>query len=354
MSLLDDEQRLAAVDPSGMLQVVARAADHWHDGVARAREVDLDHIPHHSGLTGVVVCGMGGSGIAGDVAAATASAAGSTPVTVTKGFTLPARADAHTLVMLVSYSGNTEETLACFDQAHQRGAQMVGVATGGRLGEMAHAHGFPCVVPAAGMQPRAAFPYLAAAVLIVLERLGVLDDLTGDLVEIDAVLREQAVRCGPAEREASNPAKQIATALDGALPVVWGQDGVLAVAATRWKTQFNENAKVPAYAAAVPELGHNEVVGIGPGAPTASGLAIAALRPPNEDPRIGRRVEAALRLARERGARTVEAHVHGVSALAQLASAVQLGDLASVYAAVLRGVDPTPVEAIERLKSEVS
>ena len=354
MSLLDDEQRLAAADPSGMLQVVSNAAEHWRDGVVRARGVDLGHIPDHSGLTGVVVCGMGGSGIAGDVAAVRANGGGVMPVGVIKGFELPAFVDAHTLVVLVSYSGNTEETIACFEQAHGRGAQMVAVATGGRLGEMAHAHGFPCIVPAAGMQPRAAFPYLAASVLVVLERIGVLGDLTGDLVEIDEVLREQTTRCGPGAQEAENPAKQIATALDGALPVVWGQDGVLAVAAMRWKTQFNENTKVPAYASAVPELGHNEVVGIGPGAPKASGLAIAALRPPNEDPRIGRRVEAALRLARERGARTVEAHVHGGSPLAQLASAVQLGDLASVYAAVLRGVDPTPVEAIERLKAEVS
>ena len=337
-----------------MLHVVCDAAEHWRDGIARAREVDLGHIPDHSGLSGVVVCGMGGSGIAGDVAAVTANGYGLMPVGVTKGFTLPAFADAHTLVVLVSYSGNTEETIACFEQAHERGAQMVAVATGGRLGEMAHQHAFPWVVPAGGMQPRAAFPYLAAGVLVVLERLGVIGDLTGDLMEIDEVLREQTIRFGPASGEADNPAKQIATALDGVMPVVWGQDGVLAVAATRWRTQFNENAKMPAYSSAVPEVGHNEIVGIGPGAPPASGSGVVALRPPNEDPRIGKRLEAALRVARERGARTVEAHVHGVSALAQLASAVQLGDLASVYAAVLRGVDPTPVEAIERLKAEVS
>ena len=337
-----------------MLDVVCEAAEHWRHGVARAREVDLGHVSDHSGLSGVIVCGMGGSGIAGDVAAVTANGHGVMPVGVMKGFALPAFTDAHTLVVLVSYSGNTEETIACFEQAHARGAQMVAIATGGKLGEMAHAHGFPCVVPAAGMQPRAAFPYLAASVLVVLERLGVIGDLTGDLIEIDEVLREQTTRCGPRSLEADNPAKQIATALDGVMPVVWGQDGVLAVAATRWKTQFNENAKVPAYAAAVPEVGHNEVVGIGPGAPPASGLGVVALRPPNEDPRIGKRVEAALRLAKERGARAIEAHVHGVSQLAQLASAVQLGDLASVYAAVLRGVDPTPVEAIERLKAEVS
>jgi glucose/mannose-6-phosphate isomerase len=354
VSVLDDAGRIAALDPSGMLQAVESAADHWRDGVARARAVDLSHIPDHSALSGVVVCGMGGSGIAGDVAAVTAAASGALPVTVTKGFSLPAFAGPHTLVVLLSYSGNTEETLACFEQAHARGAQLIAVATGGRLAEMAHAHAFPCVVPSAGMQPRAAFPYLAAAVLVALERLGVLPDLTGEFVEIDEVLREQTVRFGAVAGEADNPAKQIAGALNGSLPVVWGQDGYLAVAAVRWKTQLNENAKVPAFASMLPELDHNEVVGLGPGAPDAAGLAIAVLRAPNEDPRMSRRAEAAMRVARERGAKTIEAKIHGVSGLAQLASAVQLGDLTSTFLALLRGVDPTPVEAIERLKAEVS
>lgn len=354
MSVLDDAGRIAVLDPSGMLQTVESCADHWREGVSRARAVDLSHIPDHSGLTGVVVCGMGGSGIAGDVAAATAALSGAVPVVVTKGFTLPAHAGPHSLVFLVSYSGNTAETIACFEEAHARGAQMIAVATGGQLAEMAHAHAFPCIVPAAGMQPRAAFPHLAAAVLVALERLGVLPDLTGELVEIDEVLREQTVRCSRNVVEAENPAKQIAAALYGGLPVVWGQDGHLAVAATRWKMQLNENAKVPAFASTLPELDHNEIVGLGPGAPDAAGLAIAALRAPNEDPRMARRAEAALNVARERGAKTVEAHVHGISGLAQLASAVQLGDMASVYLALLRGVDPTPVEAIERLKAEVS
>jgi glucose/mannose-6-phosphate isomerase len=337
-----------------MLAVVEAAADHWRDGVARARAVDLTHIPDHEHLEGVVVCGVGGSGIAGDVAAAAAVANGVMPVVVAKGFTLPAYVGAHTLVLLVSYSGETEETLACFREAHDRGAQMVAITTGGTLGAMAREHAFPCVVPAAGLQPRAAFPYLAAAALVVLERLGVLPDLTADLVEIDELLHEQAAGYGRAAPSTDNHAKQIAAALEGKIPVVWGQDGHLAVAAMRWKAQLNENAKVPAYALSVPELGHNEVVGLGPGAPRADRLAVVALRPANEDPRMGRRVEAAQGIARDAGATTIDAHVRGSGALAQLAAAAQLGDLASVYLALLRGVDPTPVDAIARLKAEVS
>lgn len=355
MTVLDDASRVATVDPSGMLRVVESSADHWRDGVARARGVDVSHIPDHEHIDGAVVCGVGGSGIAGDVAASAAIVNGVMPVTIAKGFTLPAFVGAHTLVLLVSYSGETEETLACFREAHDRGAQLVAVTTGGTLGEMAHAHALPRVTPPADLPaPRAAFPYLAAAALVILERVGVLSDLAGDLIEVDELLREQTARCGRAVPSAENPAKQIAAELDRRLPVVWGQDGHLAVAGMRWKTQLNENAKIPAYSTMLPELGHNEIVGLGPGAPPAERLAVVALRPGNEDPRISRRAEAALRMARDAGAATIEAQVRGVSALAQLAAAVQLGDFVSVYLAALRGVDPTPVEAIARLKAEVS
>ena len=354
MSILDDGSRIAAVDRSGMLSFIESAADHWRDGVALARAVDLSGVPDRVGLTGVVVCGMGGSGIAGDVAAAVAATKGSLPVVVAKGFVLPAFADTHTLVVLVSYSGGTVETVACFDQAHALGAPMIAVATGGALAELARAHAIPLATPPAGMQPRAAFPYLAAVALVALERLGVLPDLTAELVEIDEVLREQTASCGREAVAASNPAKKIASTLEGVLPVVWGQEGVLSVAAMRWKTQLNENAKVPAYAVALPELGHNEVVGIGPGSPPADRLAFVALRSPTEDPRITSRFSATLGLARAAGANVIEAPARGISPLAQLASSAQLGDFTSTYLAVLRGVDPTPIEAITRLKAEPS
>jgi glucose/mannose-6-phosphate isomerase len=352
VSILDDAQHVASLDRSGMLDVVASSADHWREGAARARGVDLGI--HADLVSRVVVCGMGGSGIAGDVAAAMALAGGSMPVSVTKGFTLPAFVDEHTLVVLVSYSGDTAETMACFDQAHALAAPMVAVATGGRLGEMATAHDLPHVVPPAGMQPRAAFPYLATAVLVVLERVGVLGDLTGELVEVDDVLQEATARLVPAVGSAENAAKAIAAELDGTLPIVWGQDGPLAVAAMRWKTQLNENAKVPAYAVSLPELDHNEIVGLGPGAPSAGSLAIVALRTPGEDPRMAKRVDASLALARRAGARVVEARSSGSSPLARIASAVLLGDFASVYLGVLRGVDPTPVEAIAALKAQLA
>ncbi|MGH2785357.1 MAG: bifunctional phosphoglucose/phosphomannose isomerase [Actinomycetota bacterium] len=352
--MLDDLARLSAADPGRMLDAVEAADEHWRDAIARARAVDLTHLPDHSLLTSVVVCGMGGSGIAGDVAACLATGRSSIPVVVVKGFELPAFVGPHTLVVLCSYSGGTEETLACFEQARDRGAPIVAVATGGMLAEFAHAHGAPCVVPAAGMMPRAAFPYLAGGVLILLERLGVLPDLTAELIETDEVLREQMATLGRAVPVDDNLAKQIAGALQGRTPFIWGQEGPLTVAALRWKTQLHENAKVSAFSAAVPELTHNEIVGSSGSSVSLERVVVVALRTASEDVRVGRRLDAALRLVAPHVGAVVEAHARGSGVLARLASAVQLGDLVSVYLAFLNGVDPTPIEPIDRLKAELT
>lgn len=352
--MLDDPARLTAADPGRMLDAVEAADEHWRDAIARARAVDLAHLPDHSGLTSVVVCGMGGSGIAGDVASCVAADRSSIPFTVVKGFELPAFVGSHTLVVLSSYSGETEETLSCFRQAHDRGAPIVTIATGGSLAELAHAHDAPCVVPPGGMMPRAAFPYLAAAVLVVLERLGVLPDLTAELFETDEVLREQAATLGRTVPTDGNPAKQIAGALHGRIPYVWGQEGPLTVAAARWATQLHENAKVAAFASSIPELAHNAIVGTTGASVPLDRFAVVALRASAEDARVGRRLDAALRLVAPHVGAVIEAHARGSGVLARLASAVHLGDLVSVYLAFLNGVDPTPIEPIERLKAELT
>ena len=354
MSSLDDASLIDAVDRSSMLAAVGAAADHWREGAARARDVSLEHIPDHARLTNVVVCGMGGSGIAGDVVSVAAAATGALPVTVVKGSSLPAFTGPHTLVVMVSYSGDTAETLSCFEQAHAIGAQMIAIATGGRLGEMASAHAFPHVVVPAGMQPRAALGYLAGAALAVCERLGVIGDMTADLIEVDELLREQASACGPSSPATNNPAKSLAESLQGVLPVVWGQDGPLAVAAARWKTQLNENAKVPAYSSSFSELDHNEIVGFGPGSPRGEPLAIVTLRSAVEHAQMTLRIGATQTVARDAGARVLEASVRGATTIGRFAAGAQLGDFVSTYLAVLRGVDPTPVEAIARLKAELA
>jgi len=349
---LDDLASIEQHDPHDALGVVERTSEQWREAMARARAAT--GLPTKHGITAIIYCGMGGSGIAGDVLCAIAATSSSVPAAVCKGYRLPAWVNQNTLVICASYSGNTEETLACFDQALERRCRIVALTCGGQLAERARASGVCTIVPVEGLQPRQALASLAAPALIVAQQLGLLPDCSADLAETEGMLAGRAKELGRSAPAETNEAKRVALALHGKIPLVWGQEGVLAVAAERWRAQLNENAKVPAFSSVLPELDHNEIVGYAEGTSGLRDVAIVALRSPGEDGRIVRRIDATLERAREFVGEAVEARATGESPLARLMSAIILGDFVSVYLAVLRGVDPTPVDAIEELKRRLA
>jgi len=349
---LDDSGTLAAVDPQDALGAVERMPEQWLEAITRARS--CDGLPTRHGISSILYCGMGGSGVAGDVLAAIARETGTVPVTVVKGYHIPSWVGPNTLVICGSYSGNTEETLMCFEEACGRQARLVAIATGGALAQQAASRGVAVISPVEGLQPRQALPSLAVPALVACEQLGLLGDLSAALTETTNVLSSRVGEFGRDVPATTNDAKVIAAELDGTLPVVWGQEGVLSVAAERWRTQLNENAKIPAYSNSLPELDHNEIVGFEMGAGALSSIALVTLRGPEENPRVTKRLEATLDRARPLVAKTLEARAVGESTLARLMSAVMLGDFVSVYLAVRRGVDPTPVTAIDELKSRLA
>jgi len=350
-STLDDPAARARIDAAGMLGVVERTAEQWAEAVRRA--LGAEGLPDAAGIASVAVCGMGGSGIAGDVLQAIAAPRASIPVAVVKGYQLPSWVGPDTLCIFLSYSGNTEETLACFKQAEARDARLVVVSTGGALAARATDRGVAVMTPVAGLQPRAAFASLVAPVLIVAQRLGILDDVADEVAETEHVLRDRARALGGDVPTADNEAKRLAERLDGGLPWIWGQDGILAAAAARWRTQLNENAKVPAISSVLPELDHNEIAGWDPGVAAMKDIVLVTLRDTDEHPRVATRIGLTLRAMSHRVGGIAEAYATGVSPLARLMSAVLLGDFTSVYLALRRGVDPTPVEALERVKNEL-
>lgn len=330
------------IDPGNMLGAVKASAEQWIEGLARARAAT---VPTASGCSSVLYCGMGGSGIAGDVLASMAALSGRLPVVVSKGYDIPAWVDAKTFVICVSYSGNTEETLTCFDAAVARGARLAVISTGGAISERARSMGVEPIVPVEGLQPRAAFPSLCAETLVLAARAGILADVEVDAEEAGAHLRR-------ATDELATTAEGLAALLDGYLPVIWGQEGPLAVAATRWRCQLNENAKVPAFSAVLPELDHNDIVGYVPGVPALEQVALVVLRPALESARMATRVSATLEEVRV--GRIEQVRSPDATPLTQLLSLILLGDLASVNLAFRRGVDPTPVEPIVRLKARLA
>jgi len=335
---LDDRAFLGAHDGGGMLDVILSSPERWREGLAWREDMRIALADIEA--TGVVVCGMGRSGIAGDVLAAIASTRSAIPVVVVKGFDLPAWVGEGALVICVSYSGDTDETVLCAEAAIRSGARVIVIAHGGRLADIAERSGSAHIVPGpAGLMPRAALPSLASAVLAIGERAGCVPDLAE--LEKDALdaLAEGLRMWGPDSPAARNEAKTLAAQIVDRSPAIWGQEGVLAVAAMRFKGQLNENAKMLASWAVVPEALHNEIVA------AADAPCIVVLRSATERESIERRIQA---LGMDN---VIEARALGEGDLAVLASAALFGDLVSVYCAALRGVDPTPIEPIRRLKS---
>ena len=223
------------------------------------------------------------------------------------------------------------------------------VTSGGELGPVALAKGVGVVPVPTGFMPRAALGYLAFATMGALEKAGLLPSMRADVEETVEGLYTIAARLGPTVRRLDNPAKELAWQVGDRTPVIWGAEGIGAVAASRWKTQFNENAKTPAWSAALPELDHNEVVGWAH--PAGRGYFVIALRHEGESPDIAVRFGPSLRIAEDAGAAVEEVWAAGRSSLGRLFSLVMMGDFASTYHALGRGVDPTPVSAIVRLKA---
>jgi len=343
---LDDAASLRVADPGRMLEAVTSLPSHCREGYQLGRSAP--DLPNAEGATAIAYCGMGSSAIGGEVLAALAAPRLRLPVAIVRTSELPEWVGPHTLVVASSYSGTTGETVALFEEAVERGCRVVVVTSGGELARRAEELELGRVVVPGGSMPRAAFGYMTLGALGALETMGVLPSLATDVDEAVLELEDLIGLEGPDVPAAKNPSKRLALAIGERVPVVWGADGIAAAAAERWKTQFNENAKVPAFAASMPELDHNEVVGWSQGA--GDGFAVVALRHEGESADVAARFGPSIEIARASGALTQEVWAHGRSALARLLSLVQAGDLVATYLGIARGVDPSPIEAIVRLK----
>lgn len=349
---IDDIAAVAAIDKAGMLDEMAGFADQCEQAVDMARHTELNIDP--AGITDILVLGMGGSGIAGDVCRVLFDDALNVPIQVNRHYRLPAYVGPATLVLAVSYSGNTEETLAALGEAVTRGARVVAVSSGGKISLIARDKGLPLIRIPAGLQPRAALGYLSLPPAVVLEKLGLVPALTEAVSEAVNLLRHQSARLRPEEPESSNPAKQLARRLHGRLPVIYGSEGVASLAAFRFKCQINENAKQPANWNLLPELDHNEITGWQCLEDISRRFHLIFLRDADEHPQVKKRVEVTRDLIIDRFCGTEEFWSSGASKLARLLSLVYLGDFTSAYLALLNGVDPSPVERIELLKKRLA
>ncbi len=302
--------------------------------------VEAAKVPQREAPGGLMVCAMGGSAVGADLAAAAIGPRALAPLRAVRGYAPDPWVGPDTLVLCASYSGSTEETLACFEAAGHAGAPRVALTTGGRLAERAREEGVPVIGVPSGMQPRAAVVYMTVAALECAAACGAAPSLRGELEGAAEVLGALA--------SDADEARSIAEVLQGRLAVIHGAE-LTAAPARRWKAQINENAKAAAFASELPEANHNEIEGwewlAAHGSPAAVFLSA-----PGQHRRVQRRFELTAELIGRAGVPVVHAGPRGETPVDRVLSLVMLGDLVSVELAALAGVDPTPVEALEGFK----
>jgi len=336
-----------AVDTSGMWEHMARLGPElgraWGSAVGFAGRATAE------GVDGMVIAGMGGSAAAGDYVAALSESCSPSPVAVIRAYDLPAYVSGSTLVVVASYSGDTEEALAMYRAGRDRGARLAVVTRGGKLGGMARADGVPVFRVDYEAPPRAAFAHGLAPLLRAARGVAALD--MQDATVGEAAARHEALMSGALGRgtdTANNPAKRIAGGIEGYTPLVLSA-GHLAPAGDRLKNQLAENSKVLAAAERLPEAGHNLIVGLG-GPPPLLPWAVVSLESTSYHPRVGAQFEAATEFFARRGLPVFRVDVSGRSPLEEQLAATAWGDAISYYLAVGRGIDPTPIPEIHELK----
>jgi glucose/mannose-6-phosphate isomerase len=347
---LDDPAALRAGDPSGMVDAFTRTGEQLRAAYSAARDAA---IPFAGESRSVTFCAMGGSAVAGDLVAAAFADRVRLPMVTLRGYRVPAGYGEEDLALCVSYSGDTEETVAAFDGARERGCSVVAVCGGGELADRAREADVPVVViPADAPVPRAGLGSLVGGVLGALAGAGVLSGADQEIDAAGETIDAAARELGPEAPADGNESKQLAAWVGERIPVIWGTEGVSAAAAWRWKTAFNENAEVPAFASSLPELDHHEVVGWT--AKRGEGFSLVILRESGEHESVQVRLDATLDELGASGLDWKEVRARGDTALARGMSLALTGDLASAYHALARGIDPAVMDPLDRVKRRLA
>lgn len=344
--MLDDIEKMREIDKDGMLDVLENFPEQIEEVV---EELDLNLLPFQPDE--IVVAGMGGSGIVGDILKSFLANRIKIPIYVNKDYNIPSFVDENTLLFVVSYSGNTEETLNAAREGMKRKAKVVGISSDGELESLCKERGVVFIQAPKGYHPRAAIAFLFIPVLKMLSEMLIYDS---DVAILDAIseLKELRDKIKPDVKEEENLAKQLAKRIKGKIPIIYGHSIYNAVA-NRWHTQFNENAEILSWFGAFPEMNHNEVVGW-KGDEKSSNFIPILLRNNKEDDRIDKRIE----VTKEKVFKPVTDDIIEVWAkadtqLARILYLIYLGDYVSIYLALLYGRDPSPVKIIDELKASL-
>ncbi len=304
-------------------------------------------------IRSIVVTGLGGSAIGGDLLRTYLSGECSVPILVNRNYTLPAFVDASTLVIVSSYSGNTEETISAYHEAIERKAQIFSITSGGTVEALALKHKHYMVKIPADAPPRTAIGYLLVPMLQTLAKFGLISSKEQDIAETARYLKEKSLAYSNF-KDKENLAVAIAKKCFGKLPIIYTSDDFTSAIGVRWKGQICENAKMLAYANVFPELNHNELVGWNQYRDLLKKTTVILLRDKSDHPRTAFRMSVTKSIIKKYTSAIIEVESEGHSLLTRLFSLILLGDWVSYYLSILNGVDATPVQAIDFLKASLS
>jgi glucose/mannose-6-phosphate isomerase len=347
----DNVSAYRQLDKSGMLEHLHGFPEQCRRAWENVLRFELPR--EYTKISNVVIAGMGGSAIGGNIVRRLALAESKMPVWVHRDYGLPAFVDGSTLVIASSYSGNTQETLSAFAKALGTRSKKLVITSGGKLKHLAEKEGIPAFVIDYQAPPRAAFPHSFIPLVGIFQRLGLTGDKSADLQEAVDILKKLSgdlIETTPLD---SNPAKQVAAKLRGRIAVIYGAE-MLSEVARRWKGEFNENSKAWAFFESFPELNHNAVVGYEFPVEVKDMIFVLMLRSSSLYPRNLLRYEVTSKLLTKAGIAYEFVEARGKSALAQVLSLVLLGDYASFYLSMLNEVDPTSTNAIDFVKQHLA
>jgi glucose/mannose-6-phosphate isomerase len=351
LDILDRPSDWEAIDRSSMASLIDKLPSMFAEGWAAGEDTN---IPTPDKIDNIVIAGMGGSAISGDIVAMALKNKVQFPITVNRGYVCPSYAGKNTLFIALSYSGNTEETISAYKEAHKKGAFIVSVSNGGELEVLSKKNKVPHVIVPKGLPPRAALGYLLSALLSILSKVGVCPGIKTDLDAAVKLMMNLQRKWGPNISTRDNDVKQLALKLKGKVPVILGSVDTTYAAAQRWKTQMNENSKMTVLFNVFPELNHNDMVNFSSLKNGHHEYSFVILRDDTDVDRMKRRIEITKSLISGAVGGFQEVWSLGESSLEHQLSLILFGDYLSLYLAIVSDVDPTPVDIIEKLKKELA
>jgi len=347
VSILDKTSQIKKIDKTDMLSFLENVAYHYK----KAEKISENILINFHKPSNIILGGMGGSAIAGEIFKDWAKEKIDIPVEVVRDYYLPNYSSEESLVLILSYSGNTEESLSAFLHSLKKGCMTFCISSGGNLIEYSKKTATPYLCIPTGMPPRVALPYLLTPLLIAIKKSGLIKGIKDELAEANKILAQLSKANSCKTLTNANYCKKLALELNGKIPAIYGF-GIFASVAHRYKQQFNENSKIPSKFEVFSELNHNEIVGWEQKSKFSKYYSIIFLRDKNEPYQIKSRIEMTKNLLPS-DLKTFEIWSQGSSDLAKILSTICLGDFTSVYHAILNKIDPTPVKTINQLKEKL-